>query len=140
MKIDDLKIKPTTVFESKKIDGNKKFNEKFNYIQKEKSLEDVKQSLEKVKNLGERLTLTESYLDIKRYKDAIKAYLESAVEYMYTLKDQKGFWDQQYFKTVEIVDEKLEHITRELMNEEKENLNIVTLVDEVQGLLIDLYR
>ena len=59
---------------------------------------------------------------------------------MYTLKDQRGFWDQQYFKTVEIVDEKLEHITRELMSEEKENLNIVSLVDEVQGLLIDLYR
>lgn len=140
MKIEDLKIKPTAVFESKKVDGNKRFNERFNYIQKEKSLEDVKQSLERVKHLGERLTITESYIDIKKYKNAIKDYLESAVEYMYSLKDQKGFWEQHYFKTVEVVDEKLEHITRELMMDEKENLTIVSLVDDVQGLLIDLYR
>ena len=140
MKIEDLKLKPSTIYETRKIDGYKKFNEKFNYIQKEKSLEDVKQSLEKVKSLGERLTITESYLDIKKYKMAIKDYLESAVEYTYTLNNKSGFWEQQYFKTVEVVDEKLEHLTKELLKEEKDNIDIISLVDEVQGLLIDLYR
>ncbi|MDU9052247.1 MAG: DUF327 family protein, partial [Clostridioides difficile] len=45
-----------------------------------------------------------------------------------------------YYKNVKIVDSKLEDMTSKLISEEKENIDIVSTVDMIQGLLIDMYR
>lgn len=103
-------------------------------------MEDIKRNLESVKKAGERLVLTQNYGDISIYKNAVKEYLKSVVDNMYSLDKNSSFWEHQYYKNVKIVDSKLEDMTSKLISEEKENIDIVSTVDIIQGLLIDMYR
>ncbi|MBY2476821.1 YaaR family protein [Clostridioides difficile] len=138
--IDKLNISPSRNIEVKKTKENNKFSDSLNFVKQSSSLEDIKRNLESVKKAGERLVLTQNYGDISRYKNAVKEYLKSVVDNMYSLDKNSSFWEHQYYKNVKIVDNKLEEMTSELLSEEKENIDIVSTVDMIQGLLIDMYR
>lgn len=70
----------------------------------------------------------------------IKEYLESVLKYMYETKKDISFWQTQYFITVNTIDGKLEELTSAFLNGEMENINIAATVDEIQGLVVDIYR
>ena len=138
--IDKLNISPGINMEVKKLKESNKFSDKLNSLKQSSSLEDIKRNLESVKKAGERLVLTQNYGDISIYKNAVKEYLKSVVDNMYSLDKNSSFWEHQYYKNVKIVDSKLEDMTSKLISEEKENIDIVSTVDMIQGLLIDMYR
>ncbi|HBF0313101.1 TPA: YaaR family protein [Clostridioides difficile] len=138
--IDKLNISPSINMEVKKLKENNTFSDKLNSLKQSSSLEDIKRNLESVKKAGERLVLTQNYGDISIYKNAVKEYLKSVVDNMYSLDKNSSFWEHQYYKNVKIVDSKLEDMTSKLISEEKENIDIVSTVDMIQGLLIDMYR
>ncbi|PBE92771.1 hypothetical protein BGU34_10460 [Clostridioides difficile] len=140
MNIDKLNISPSINMEDKKLKESNKFSDKLNSLKQSSSLEDIKRNLESVKKAGERLVLTQNYGDISIYKNAVKEYLKSVVDNMYSLDKNSSFWEHQYYKNVKIVDSKLEDMTSKLISEEKENIDIVSTVDMIQGLLIDMYR
>ena len=138
--IDKLNISPSINMEVKKLKESNKFSDKLNSLKQSSSLEDIKRNLESVKKAGARLVLTQNYGDISIYKNAVKEYLKSVVDNMYSLDKNSSFWEHQYYKNVKIVDSKLEDMTSKLISEEKENIDIVSTVDMIQGLLIDMYR
>ena len=57
---------------------------------------------------------------------------------LYNIKST-SFWDRNYFTTVNTINEKLENMTRELIYEEQSNINIASQIDEINGLLLDIY-
>ena len=59
---------------------------------------------------------------------------------MYDTKKDISFWQTQYFVTVETIDAKLDELTSALLGEEKENLDVAATIDEIQGLIVDIYR
>lgn len=95
---------------------------------------------EEIKKKGNRLVVTKCYSDVKAYKNMIKEYLKSVLSYMYGIKKDISFWQTQYFLTVETVDNKLEELTAMLLNEEKDNLKIASTIDEISGLIVDIYK
>lgn len=138
--IDKLNISPSRNIEIKKLKENNRFSDSLNSVKQSSSMEDIKRNLESVKKAGERLVLTQNYGDISIYKNAVKEYLKSVVDNMYSLDKNSSFWEHQYYKNVKIVDNKLEDMTSKLFSEEKENIDIVSTVDMIQGLLIDMYK
>ncbi|NSA85833.1 uncharacterized protein YaaR (DUF327 family) [Clostridium beijerinckii] len=74
------------------------------------------------------------------YKKMIKEYLESILKFMYETKKDISFWQTQYFVTVDTVDGKLEELTKALLSDEKDNINIASTIDEIQGMIVDIYR
>lgn len=122
--------------------GNKQkssFNDSFNMANRFKSKEEIELYIKEIKSIGEKVVATQSYSDVINYKKAIKSYLKSVVDYIYSLNQNSSFWDGNYYKTVKIVDEKLESLTKELLYDEKENIDLATKIDEINGLLIDMY-
>jgi uncharacterized protein YaaR (DUF327 family) len=77
---------------------------------------------------------------VRAYKNLIKEYLESVLKHMYEIKKDISFWQTQYFITVETIDLKLEELTQMLLSEEKENLDIANTIDEISGLIVDIYK
>ncbi|MEW9080653.1 YaaR family protein [Terrisporobacter glycolicus] len=122
--------------------GNKQkssFNDSFNLANRFKSKEEIESYIKEIKSIGEKVVANQNYSDVVNYKKAIKSYLKSVVDYMYSLNQDSSFWDGNYFKTVKIVDEKLEGITKELLYDQKDNINLATKIDEINGLLVDMY-
>ncbi len=116
------------------------FTRNFNFARQQKSEEELKQMFKNIKNKGNRLAVSKCYADVRAYKRAIKEYLESMLAFMYSVKKDISFWQTQYYVTVETVDKKLEELTAMLLSEEKENLDIAGTIDEITGLIVDIYK
>lgn len=125
----------------RKISSSRKdFSQSFNQARDRKSGEELKKMIDDIKKRGNRLVLTKTYADVASYKRMIKEYLESILSYMYDLKKDVSFWQTQYFVTVDTIDNKLEELTNMLLSEERENISIASTIDEIQGLIVDIYR
>lgn len=126
--------------ESKVVNNKQDFSKNFSFAREQKSEEDLKKMLKNIKSKGNRLVISKCYADVRAYKKEIKEYLESVLSFMYSIKKDIRFWQTQYFVTVETIDNKLEELTQMLLNEERENLDIASTIDEISGLIVDIYR
>ena len=133
--------KKNIIKNDKKIISEKKdFSQSFNQARERKSEEELKEMIEEIHKKGTRLVVSKTYGDVIAYKKLIKEYLESILKFMYNTKNDISFWQNQYFITVETIDKKLEELTESLLRGEVENLNIASSIDEIQGLIVDIYR
>lgn len=140
MKIRDYSmIKESSNIDTRKVKPGNSFNDSFNQINKLKTKEEVDTYIKQIKEIGKQLVSTKGYTDVIRYKNAIQKYLKSVVDYTYEIDKKDSFWSNNYFKTVNVVNEKLENLSRDFFNDEKENIDIASKIDDINGLLIDLY-
>ena len=124
----------------KVISEKKDFSQSFNQAKERKSEEQLKQMIDEIHKKGSRLVLSKTYGDVIAYKKLIKDYLESILKFMYDTKNDISFWQNQYFITVDTIDKRLEELTDSLLKGESDNLNIAASIDEIQGLIVDIYR
>lgn len=141
----NMKINRTssgTAVENRKITiaTKQEFSQSFNFARQQKNEQQLKKMIDDIKKKGERLVITKNYVDVKLYKKIIKEYLESVMGYMYSVKKDVSFWQTQYFMTVDTIDNKLEELTNMLVEEQKENLLVAATIDEITGLLVDIYK
>ena len=135
------RVRRGTVTSERKIVSEKKdFSRSFNQERHKKSEEQLNKMIDDIKKRGSKLVITKTYVDVVTYKKMIKEYLESILKFMYETKKDISFWQTQYFITVDTVDAKLEELTKALLSDEKENINIASTIDEIQGMIVDIYR
>lgn len=140
MKVEQISInRNINTIENKVNKQKSNFNDNLNLASRFKSKEEIELYMKEIKSIGKRVVATKGYSDVVNYKKAIKSYLKSVVDYMYSLNQDSSFWDGNYFKTVKIVDEKLDSITKELIYDQRDNIDLATKIDEINGLLIDMY-
>ncbi|MFL0250776.1 YaaR family protein [Clostridium neuense] len=140
MEISGIRRNTSVKKENKTITTKKDFSRSFNFAQQKKSEEQLKQMQEDIKKKGNRLAITKCFVDVNAYKNLIKEYLQSVLNYMYSVKKDISFWQTQYFITVETVDKKLEELTEQIMSEEREKLNVASTIDDITGLIVDMYK
>lgn len=95
-----------------------------------------------IENQGKVLSESRTVEDLKRYKKMVKSFMEEAIQNGLQLENQRGFNRRgrtKVYKIVKEVDSKLMQLTNEVLKKEQKGLNILNLVDEVQGLLINIY-
>ncbi|WP_278682950.1 YaaR family protein [Paraclostridium bifermentans] len=140
MKIREFKISSeNSSIDIKKPKQSLSFSDSFNKVSISKSKEEVDRYLNQIKDIGKDLANTRGYSHVTRYKQAIQKYLKSVVDYIYETDKKDSFWSNNYFKTVRVVDEKLENLTKSVLENEKDNIDIISEIDDINGLLIDLY-
>lgn len=88
--------------------------------------------------LAERLTFNE----LVKYKKLIRAFLDEAVKNSFRNEESRS-WNRggrpKVYLLVNRIDERLSQLTEEILSREKDALNILKIVGEIKGLLIDLY-
>lgn len=95
-----------------------------------------------IENQGKVLSESRTVEDLKKYKKLVKSFMEEAVNNALQLENQRGFNRRgrtKIYKIVKEVDSKLIDLTNEVLNKQKNGLNILNLVGEVQGLIINIY-
>lgn len=140
MKIEGVKVSRNINLQEKPISNKGDFSDNLARSYKSATKEELESYIKDIKKKGNRLVVTKTYADVKNYKDTIKNYLKAVVDYTYALNKNIGFWENQYYSTVETINEKLESLTQEVLKEEKENLDISATIDNIQGLLVDIYK
>ena len=139
MKVTNIGLNMSPNIENKLNKNKTDFNESFDQAHRFKSKEELDTYIKEIKSIGEKIIVTQNHNDVLQYKKAIKGYLKSVVDYMYSINKNTSFWDGNYFTTVNTINEKLEEMTRKLIYEQKESIDLASKIEEINGLLIDIY-
>ena len=126
--------------DTKSVSSKMDFSQNFSFARQQKSEQQLKDMMDDIKKKGNRLSITKCFSDVKSYKNLIKQYLDSVLKHMYEIKKDISFWQTQYFITVNTVDKKLEELTQLLLSQEKDNLKVANTIDEISGLIVDIYK
>ena len=91
---------------------------------------------------GDRIKKKTDVKDMRRYRGLVKEFLNEVVNRSHKFS-RENFLDRRgrhrVYGIVRLVDEKLDELAQELMKDEKDNLSILSKVDEIRGLLLDLF-
>lgn len=139
MQVNRKNISFNPVLDNQKVFNKSGFTSTFEESYKQSQKQELDTYINRIKNIGTQIISTQNYSDVVNYKKVIKEYLKEIVDYTYSLNKNTSFWESQYFTTVETINSKLEELTRSVLSEQKDNIDIASSIEGIQGLIIDIY-
>ncbi|HZG59669.1 MAG TPA: YaaR family protein [Anoxybacillus sp.] len=105
-------------------------------------LERFQQLAKEIEEQGKILAESRSVEDLRKYKKLVKKLLDDVVKNGLQLSEQRGFnWSgrSRLYKIVKEVDKKLIDVTNAVLQREKEGIDLLSTIGEIQGLIINIY-
>ena len=122
--------------------GNQSFYEHFEAASKVHFIHHLDQELETIYEIGRRLSRTMNIADLKEYKQKIADFLQLCISQGFCFKEEKlpyHYGRTKVLSIVKTVNQKLITLAEMLLSENSDSMKIVALVDEIRGLLLDIY-
>ena len=98
--------------------------------------------MEQIDAEGKKLAKRRDVKDMKHYRGLIKEFLNEIVTRSHEFT-RENFLDRRgrhrVYGIIRQVDDNLDALARELMKDEKDNLEILNKIGEIQGLLLDIF-
>lgn len=98
--------------------------------------------LQKLDEIGKRLAANFSIYDFKDYKETLRKFLQETFGKAYQLKNETS-WSRQgrpkLYQCLELIDQELESLSKLVLSKQKDSLKVLEKLDQIRGLLIDLY-
>jgi uncharacterized protein YaaR (DUF327 family) len=98
--------------------------------------------LEKIQSQGKILAKTRDLKELKKYKSLVKSFMKEAVKCSLKLKQNTSWnqWGKHRLLTIaEKVDKNIEELAQLMLEGEEKTLAILDKLDEIRGLLVDMY-
>lgn len=118
------------------------FLDKLQEVEIDFAKEELEGALLDIANLGKELVKSPNLMNLKLYKAKVQNFLKQAMKKIYKVDNKLGLkrlgLDQKVFVSVERIDEELEELTIKFMHEQEDALNVVAMVDGIQGLLCNI--
>lgn len=105
-------------------------------------IERFNQRLVEIERQGNRLAEHRTVEDLNKFKKLVKDMMDDAVKYGLKLEERQGFnrrGRSKIYKIIKEVDKKLLEVTDAVLDKQKKNIEILSLVGEVKGLLVNIY-
>lgn len=91
---------------------------------------------------GKKISKHTDVKDMKRYRTLIKDFLNEVVNRSHKFS-RENFLDRRgrhrVYGIIRLIDKNLDELAAELIKEEKDNITILQKVDEIRGLLLDIF-
>ena len=91
---------------------------------------------------GKKISKHTDVKDMKRYRALIKDFLNEVVNRSHKFS-RENFLDRRgrhrVYGIIRLIDKNLDELAAELIKEEKDNITILQKVDEIRGLLFDIF-
>ncbi|MCK8817092.1 YaaR family protein [Natroniella sulfidigena] len=126
------KIKSTTV--------KKTFLEELKQVHGEETKARLDQLLDLIDQQGEKLAKHRTFKEFVKYKKMVSSFVEEVVDKMYQVKEDYSPIQGKVYNLVNKVDQSLEELTEMIVDDQSAQLEILDKLDEMRGLLVDLYR
>lgn len=124
------------------VNGQSRFGE---IVQKQENrlhMEQLHKLMSEIGSQGDRLSRSQNFKDLAKYKSLVKKFVKQAVDFGMDLK-QSHSWTasghSRTLKTVEQIDQKLVELADEVVKKERRAIDILGKIGEIKGLLINLY-
>jgi len=97
--------------------------------------------MEKITVKGKKLAEHMDIKDMKEYRGLVSEFMNEIVSHSHKFS-RENFLDRRgrhrVYGIVKLVNSNLDELAKELIKNEKSNLNILSRVDEIRGLLLDI--
>lgn len=108
-------------------------------VEEEKLDELLEQLIKKVVNSGNELVRSPTQENFKNYRESVKEFLKVIEKRLYKVGKQVSK-DIDLHVVGQEIDQRLEQIAKDLIEAEKGAIILAARVQEIYGLLMDLYR
>ncbi len=144
----DIKVNQTTPVNqieqtqaAKPTDGTFKFT-LASAIEESELAERLSNLMGEITEQGEKIKKRRDIQDMRRYRSLIKDFMNEVVNRSHKFS-RENFLDRRgrhrVYGMVRLVDEKLDMIASELIKDEQDLLLIMNNIDEIRGLLLDIF-
>jgi uncharacterized protein YaaR (DUF327 family) len=121
-------------------DGSFKFT-LISHIEEQQLQARLNMMLEEISAHGKKIAKHLDVKDMKHYRELIKEFMNEIVNrsHKFTREnflDKKG--RHRVYTMIKLVDKNLDELAMELIKDEKDHLQILTKIDEIRGLLLDI--
>lgn len=104
--------------------------------------ERIDRALGEIDRLGQRLGESFGQHDLRSYREAIGRLFRDLTSHMMEVRANLEWdahtWEQRTMVTIRQVDEKLEELSRLVLDQEQDRLAILTAIGEIKGMLVDV--
>lgn len=149
MKINDVMSKSAQAIdlsstqETKKKGVNRtKFSEQLKRSDELTVKERLNNLLERIDKQADRLSKNITIKEVLAYKGLISEFLKESVDAMVKFS-KSSFLDNRgrhrVYGIIKRVDEELEGLTKDVLSKEKDNIKILKRLDDIRGLIVDIY-
>lgn len=104
--------------------------------------EQLNNMLNEIIQHGDKLAKRMDIRDMKRYRKLIKEFMNEIVNHSHKFS-RENFLDKRgrhrVYGIIKLVDETLDELALELLKDEKNHMEILAKVDEIRGMLLDIF-
>lgn len=97
--------------------------------------------MEEITDQGDKIARHMDIKDMKRYRELVKNFMNEVVNRSHKFS-RENFLDRRgrhrVYGIVKLVDKNLDELASELVKDEKDHIAILSRVDEIRGLLLDI--
>lgn len=126
---------------SKKSRTNESNGSKFESLFIKSNLENMVQD---IITIGQRLRRNPTIERLKDYKDKIKNFMEKVIDSVDDMKDFTGNnsknGKEKVYKLMGKVDEEMEELTQIILSGQRDSIKILSKIDAIRGMLVDVYQ
>ena len=130
----------TTTTETEKGDGQFKFT-LASAVEDSELQEKLTNLMQDIDAQGKRIAEHMDIKDMKQYRSLVKDFLNEVVNRSHSFS-RENFLDRRgrhrVYGMVKLVDKNLDELAQQLVADEKDHLAIVTKIDDIRGLLLDI--
>lgn len=124
------------------IEGGQSFDQMIQSQSIKLKQEEMKHLMREISIQGDRLNRFRSVRELVKFKRLIKGFLEETVFNGLELQHAHSFslhGDNRKLSIVKEIDVKLIELTEEIMNQEEKAVDLLGVIGEIKGLLVNLY-
>jgi len=103
---------------------------------------EMSQMILDIEDRGKKLYASKGRKEFEDYKDSVKKFMQKVVNSSFRLEEKHGKKKDGKFVvylTTQKVDEALENLAQLLLAGQQDSMRIVAALDEIRGMLLDLY-
>lgn len=123
---------------SKKLD--KGFSEEFNSAAKREKEKQIGKLLDSIKKKGKQIIETRSLSSVHEYKDQIKEYLSMVLEDAFRVEKVRSMYGGNPSTLVQVINDELNKLAQTVLVQEKGTIEVVNMIENIEGLLVDIYQ
>jgi len=105
-------------------------------------VDQLEQLMEEITDQGERLSRYRTIRELTKFKRFVKDFIQEAVQYGLDISHSHTFQmngNSRRLLIVKQIDEKLIELTEAVVEQEKRSIDLLDMIGEIKGMLINLY-
>ncbi len=110
-------------------------------LEKDDLKDKLKVMIDEISDIGNKISKHMDVKDMRLYREKIRVFINEAVSNSHNFS-RDNFLDSRgrhrVYGIVRLVDERLDELTKQLLSDEKNNMDILGKVGEIKGLLLDM--